>query len=66
MHFRNSNFKNKATRTTNPSKNLCTKSFTHTKKFYVQEIAAVNLSNIYFLKNSEKTCKPNNRDLNHD
>ena len=33
-------------------------------KFYVHEIAAVELSKIYFLKNAKKTCKPNNRDLN--
>ena len=30
------------------------------------EIAAVNLSKIYFLKNAKKTCKRNNRDLNRD
>ena len=36
------------------------------KKFYVHEIAAVNLSKIYFLKNAKKTCEPNNRDLNRD
>ena len=36
------------------------------KKFYVYDIAAVNLPNIYFLKNAEKTCKPNNRNLNRD
>ena len=35
-------------------------------KFYVHEIAAVNLSKIYFLKNAKKTCKPNKRDLNRD
>ena len=33
------------------------------KKFYVQEIAAVNLSKIYVLKIAKKTCKANNRDL---
>ena len=38
-------------------KNLCT------KKNYVHEIAAVNLSKICFLKNAKKTCKPNNCDL---
>ena len=38
----------------------------YTKKFYVHEIAAVDLSKIYFLKNAQKTCKPNNRDLNRD
>ena len=36
------------------------------EKFYVHEIAAVNLLKIYFLKNAVKTCKPNNRDLNRD
>ena len=36
------------------------------KKFYVREIAAVNLSKIYFLKNAKKTCKPNKHDLNRD
>ena len=36
------------------------------KKFYVHEITAVNLSEIYFLKNAKKTCKRNNRSLNRD
>ena len=36
------------------------------EKFYVHEIAAVDLSKIYFLKNAKKTCKPNNHDLNRD
>ena len=36
------------------------------EKFDVHEIAAINLSKIYFLKNVKKTCKPNNRDLNCD
>ena len=36
------------------------KNFTFTKKFYVHEIAAVNLSKIYFLKNAKKPCKPTN------
>ena len=35
-------------------------------KFYVHEIATVDLPKIYFLKNAKKTCKPNNRDLNRD
>ena len=35
-------------------------------KFYVHEIAAVNLSKIYFLKNAKKACKPNNCDLDRD
>ena len=42
-------------------KNLCTKNFKYMKKFYVHEIAAVNLSKIYFLKNAKKTCKPKNQ-----
>ena len=33
------------------------------EKFHVQIIVAVNLSNIYFLKNAKKTCKPNNPNL---
>ena len=33
---------------------------------YIYEIAAVNITKIYFLKNAKKTCKPNNRDLNCD
>ena len=41
------------------------KNFTYTKKFYVHEIAAVDLSKIYFLKNAKKSSKPNNRDLNN-
>ena len=36
------------------------------EKFYIHEIAAVDLSKIYFLKNANKTCKRNNRDLNRD
>ena len=47
-------------------KTLYTKKFTYTKRFYVHEFAAVNLSKIYFLKNAKKTCKPNNRDLYRD
>ena len=33
------------------------------QKFCVHEIAAVNLSKIYFLKNAKKTWKPNKRYL---
>ena len=40
--------------------------FTYSKNIYVHEIAAVNLSKIYFLKNAKKSCKSNNRDLNRD
>ena len=36
------------------------------EKIYVHKIAAVNLSKIYFSKNSKKTCKPNNHDLHGD
>ena len=35
-------------------------------KFSVREIAAMNLSKFYLLKNAKKTCKPNNRNLNRD
>ena len=34
------------------------------KKFYVHEIAAVNLSKPYFLDNAKKTGRPDNRGLN--
>ena len=59
MHFGNSNFKQKMKRLQIPQKLMY-------QKFYVHEIAAVNLSKIYFLTNAKKTCKPSNRDLNHD
>ena len=36
------------------------------EKSYVHEIAAIDLSKIYFLKNAMKKCKPNKRDLNRD
>ena len=41
------------------------------EKFYVHEKIvrneiAIDFSNIYLLKNIKKTCKPNNRDSNHD
>ena len=36
------------------------------EKFYVHEIAAVDLSKICFLKNAKKTFKPNNRNSNRD
>ena len=32
------------------------------EKFYLREIAAVDLSKIYFQKNAKKACKPTNRD----
>ena len=41
---------------------LVYENFTYTKKCYVYEIAAVDLSKFYFLKNAKKTCKPNNRE----
>ena len=47
-------------------KNFCPKNFTYMNIFYLDEIAAKNLSKIYFLKNPKKTCKPKNHDLNHD
>ena len=36
------------------------------KVMYAHEMAAVNLSKIYFLKNAKKICKPNNHDLNRN
>ena len=58
-HFRNSNFKHTMKRLQIPKKLLY-------EKFYLHEIAAVNLSKMYFLKNAKKTCKSNNRDLNRN
>ena len=58
-HNPNSNFKHKMKRLQIPQKLVY-------KKFYIHEIAAINLSKIYFLKNAKKTCKPNNCDLNRD
>ena len=58
-HFRNSNFKHKMKRLQIPQKLVY-------EKFYVHEIAAVNLSKICFLKNAKKTCKPNKHDLNRN
>ena len=58
-HFRNSHFIRKMKGLRIPEKLVF-------KKFYVHEIAAVNLSKVYFLKNAKKTCKPNNHVLNHD
>ena len=36
------------------------------RKILRTQIAAVDLSKIYVLKNAKKTCKPNKRDLNRD
>ena len=36
------------------------------KLHHVLEVAPVDLSKIYFLKNAKKKCEPNNRDLNRD
>ena len=57
--FRRSSFKYKMERSEIPQKLVY-------EKFYVHEIAAVNLSKLYFLKNAKKTCKPNNGNLNRD
>ena len=35
-------------------KNLRAKNFTYTKNFYLQDIAAVNLSKIFFQKNAKE------------
>ena len=53
-------------KTVNPAKTAELSKVAVVKKFYVHEIVAVNLSKLYFLKNSKETCKPNNRDLNRD
>ena len=45
---------------------LVNKKFYAHEKFHVDDIAAVNLSKIYFLKNAKKACKANNRNLNRD
>ena len=58
-HFRNSNFKPNMKRLQIPRKLVYA-------KFYVHEIAAKNVSKIYFLKNAKKTCKRNNHNLNRD
>ena len=57
--FRNGNFKPKVKRLQIPQKLVY-------EKLYVHEIAAVNLSKIYFLKNPKKICQPNNADLNRN
>ena len=59
MHFQNSNFKHKMKRLQIPQNVVYEKS-------YIHEIAAVDLSKVYFLKNAKKICKPNNRDLSRD
>ena len=65
MHFQISNFK-QIEKTVNPAKTYKRKILRRRRKFYVHKIATANLSNIYFLKNAKKTCKPNNRDLHRD
>ena len=50
-------------KTVNPAKTAEVYKVAVVKKFYVQEIDAVNSSKIYFLKNA---FKPNNRDSNRD
>ena len=52
-------------KTGNPAKTRVQKIYVN-EKFYLHEIAPVNLSKIYFLKNAKKTCNPNNHDLNRD
>ena len=64
-HFRNSNFKYKM-KTACPTKYCIRKILCTRKNFAYHEVAAVNLSKNYYLKNVKKTCKPNNRDLNRD
>ena len=45
---------------------LGAKIFTYTKIFYIHEIATINLSKLYFLKNAKKTFEPNNHVLNRN
>ena len=52
--------------TINPAKTPEVYKVVVVKKSYAHEIAAVNLSKIFFLKNAKKTCRPNNRELNRD
>ena len=61
-YFRNSDFKRKMKRLQIPQELVYGKFYVHEKNLH--EIAAVNLSKIYLLKNAKKTFKPNNRDLN--
>ena len=42
------------------------KNVTYKKIFYVHEIATVNLSKLYFLKNAKKTFEPNSHVLNRN
>ena len=67
FHFlcSDSNFKHKMKRLQIPQKRAYEKFYVD-KKIYVHDIAAVNLSKIYFLKIAKKTCKPNTSDLNRD
>ena len=53
-YIRKSNFRPKMKRLQTPQK-LMYEHITYMKKFYVHEIAAVNLSNICFLKNAKKS-----------
>ena len=66
MHFQNNNFKHKMKRLQISQKLVYEKILRKRNKFYVHEIAAADLSKLYFLKNPKETCKPNNRDLNRD
>ena len=59
-HFRYSNFKHKMQRLQMPQKLVREKFYVHEK--ILHEIAAVELSKLYFLKNAKKSCKPNNRE----
>ena len=65
MHFENSNFKHKMKGLQIPQ-NMGKKIIKYTKKFYIHEIAAVDVSKTNLLKNTKKTCKPSNHDINRD
>ena len=53
-------------KTAYPAKTCKRKILRTRKDLYVHKIPAVNSSKIYFLKNAEKACKPNNHNLNRD
>ena len=65
MHFSNSNFNHKMKRQQIPQKLVHEKFYIHEKNLKTWS-CHYKLSKIYFLKNTNKTCKPNNHNLNCD
>ena len=64
-HFRKSNFKCKMKRLQIPQKFVYEKFYVHEQILRTQNCRR-NLSKNFFLKNSKRACKPNNRDVNRD